>query len=123
MYYLEGSRNDKLFRIACAMFGRGCSYKCVEQELEKENRWCKPPLPANEIRTIIRSASRYEPESVKAYHTGLCVRCRQNPHTENGEVCEKCLKNPDSLDQLYANWLQEDDPEEYAEQFRLKDRE
>lgn len=59
-FIYEGSRNDKLYRIACAMFGRGDDYATVLKEVLKENTWCKPaPLPEREVRRTVDSASRF----------------------------------------------------------------
>jgi len=59
-FILEGSRNDTLFSIASAMFGRGESYATVLREVLKQNTWCKPPLADREVRGIVDSASKYE---------------------------------------------------------------
>jgi len=60
MFYFEGRRNDTLFKIASAMFGRGESYERVLREITKENTYCKPPLGDGEVRGIVDSASKYD---------------------------------------------------------------
>lgn len=57
----EGSRNAKLFRFGCSLRGRyGCDVPEIAQILESVNvRRCDPPLPAQEVEAIARSAGRY----------------------------------------------------------------
>jgi hypothetical protein len=58
----EGGRNDLLFRLAASLRAKGLSVEAIEVALLAENRVrCSPPLPEHEIRTIARSAGRYEP--------------------------------------------------------------
>jgi hypothetical protein len=58
----EGQRNPELFRIACAMRGRGESRELIEAELVGVNQArCIPPLPPDEVAAIARSATRYLP--------------------------------------------------------------
>lgn len=56
----EGARNDRLFRLGCAMRSRGASPAEIEAALQVRNREdCDPPLPESEVRAISTSASRY----------------------------------------------------------------
>jgi P4 family phage/plasmid primase-like protien len=58
----EGGRNDLLFRLAASLRAKGLSVEAIEAALLAENRVrCSPPLPEHEVRTIARSAGRYEP--------------------------------------------------------------
>src|SRR5258705_10878336 len=75
MFYFEGSRNNRLYQIACAMFGRGESLESVRKEIQKENTWCKPPLDAKEIGSIVKSASKHEPNPV--YPREDCIELRE----------------------------------------------
>lgn len=62
---LEGSRNDLLAGIAGTLRKRGLQEAVIRQELEGFNaRLCAPPLPKEEVATISRSISRYQPETI-----------------------------------------------------------
>ena len=103
MIYKEGSRNDTLFRVACAMFGRSESYETVLKEITKENTWCKDesgrvaPLPDKEIRTIVDSACRQESKSReerrRVYNMGLCTLCRKRPLAIGSDWCSACARD------------------------------
>ena len=57
----DGSRNDTLFREACAMRARGGTDADVASLLADVNsRRCKPPLDATEVEAITESSKRYE---------------------------------------------------------------
>ncbi|MGI8624578.1 MAG: bifunctional DNA primase/polymerase [Solirubrobacteraceae bacterium] len=59
---LDGVRNEKIFKIACAMVGRGEGYKAVATEIERINFLkCSPMLDETEIQQIINNALRYAP--------------------------------------------------------------
>ena len=56
----EGSRNHRLFRIACSMRGNGSGHAEIEAELmEVNSSRCSPPLEHDEVRKIATSAARY----------------------------------------------------------------
>jgi hypothetical protein len=56
----EGSRNQRLFRIACSMRGNGSGQAEIEAELLEVNASrCGPPLEPDEVRKIAASAARY----------------------------------------------------------------
>ncbi|MGC9319240.1 MAG: bifunctional DNA primase/polymerase [Armatimonadota bacterium] len=56
----EGTRNTTLFRHGCRLRGRGADAETILDLLLAANvERCEPPLPAEEVRTIARSASRY----------------------------------------------------------------
>jgi hypothetical protein len=57
----KGQRNSTLFRIACAMRGRGMTVEEIVAEIRVLNQQCVPPLDVNELKTLARSASRYPP--------------------------------------------------------------
>ena len=60
----SGSRNDRLFRLACALRGNGAGYEEIEAAVFEayEARCEKQPLiSAEELRSIARSATRYMP--------------------------------------------------------------
>jgi len=48
-----GRRNDDLFKVACAMKGRGEVYEDIKQELLSLNQRCEPPLVKEEVLEII----------------------------------------------------------------------
>jgi hypothetical protein len=57
--YVEGERNDRLFRLACAVRVKGGD---VQVEVrEANNRLCSPPLGDTEVQRIVASASRFPP--------------------------------------------------------------
>ena len=57
----EGSRNDRLFRLAAAFRQRGLSADAIEAALMVENlKKCTPPLPDDEVKSIAKSAGRYD---------------------------------------------------------------
>jgi hypothetical protein len=56
----DGSRNNRLFRVACAMRGNGSGQVEIEAELLEVNAFrCRPPLDPDELRKIAVSATRY----------------------------------------------------------------
>ena len=56
----EGSRNDRLFRLAAALRHKGLSADAIEAALMAENmEKCIPPLPDDEVKSIAKSAGRY----------------------------------------------------------------
>ena len=56
----EGRRNETLFRIGCAMRGRGMDEDEILAAIRVVNRNCVPPLEEGELRTIARSVGRYD---------------------------------------------------------------
>jgi hypothetical protein len=56
----EGCRNVSLFRIGCAMRGRGSTEEEIFVALTAVNLRCRPPLNAAEVWEVSRSASRYQ---------------------------------------------------------------
>jgi hypothetical protein len=56
----EGSRNQRLFRIACSMRGNGSGHAEIEAELlDVNSSRCCPPLEHDEVRKIAASAAKY----------------------------------------------------------------
>jgi hypothetical protein len=56
----KGSRNDSLFRIACAIRGRGATWKYAVAEVMAYASSCNPPLPEEEaVRLLNHVWSRY----------------------------------------------------------------
>lgn len=57
----EGSRNQYLFTLGCAMRSKGHSQRGIHAALLVENdERCQPPLEATEVAQIAASAARYE---------------------------------------------------------------
>jgi hypothetical protein len=75
----EGQRNDNLTSLAGVMRRRGMSRQAIEAALLEENQQCNPPLPADEVRRIAESISRYAPidaAPLKGLETArLATRC------------------------------------------------
>lgn len=71
---VEGGRNDTLFRLACSLRNRGLSADGILAAVTAENSArCDPPLPLEEVESVVQSAMRYEPNS-------------QHPETELGNA-------------------------------------
>ncbi|MBZ5525340.1 MAG: bifunctional DNA primase/polymerase [Acidobacteriia bacterium] len=59
----EGGRNVKLTSMAGKMQRHGFAPAVIEAALMAENgEHCDPPLPESEVRSIVKSITRYEPE-------------------------------------------------------------
>lgn len=57
----KGERNDTLYRYACSLRSKGMTDSEMLATLEVVNRnRCDPPLHADEIRSIVASAAKYE---------------------------------------------------------------
>ena len=62
--FTDGRRNDDLFKVACAMRGRGESHENTKLELLSLNQRCKPPKSRAEVLEILDNVwGRYEPNS------------------------------------------------------------
>lgn len=58
----EGSRNATLFKYACSLRGRGLEpQEIIQYILAMNATYCNPPLKESEVKTIVESASGYEP--------------------------------------------------------------
>jgi len=51
--FTDGRRNDDLFKVACAMRGRGGTYENIKLELLSLNQKCNPPLTREEVLEIV----------------------------------------------------------------------
>jgi hypothetical protein len=51
--FTDGRRNDDLFKVACAMKGRGESYENIKLELLSLNQNCEPSLTRAEVLEIV----------------------------------------------------------------------
>lgn len=56
---VAGHRNERVFKVACAVVRRGGGREEVEAEANAEAMACSPPLLAREVAAIVRSAMRY----------------------------------------------------------------
>jgi len=64
--WATGERNNKLTSVAGTMRRRGLSPEAIEAALLEENRQrCSPPLGDTEVRSIVQSVTRYEPDVVQ----------------------------------------------------------
>lgn len=90
-----GTRNDTLFRRACAMAGKGKSPETIVAELQAVNvAECRPPLAQDEVERIARSASQYAPNKATVAvrteplpPTTLADRAAQSP-TQRGWIVD-----------------------------------
>ena len=57
---LEGNRNDRLFRLAAAYRQMGHEAEEMQMLLDEANAKNNPPLPDNEVASIVASAMRYD---------------------------------------------------------------
>lgn len=57
----EGTRNETLFRRACALRARGADRDRILSALREMNKACAPPLDEAELASIADSASKYAP--------------------------------------------------------------
>jgi len=58
-----GQRNDRLFRFASSLRGRGLGEAEILAALRERNEgYCRPPLDNAELEKIVESAGRYEPD-------------------------------------------------------------
>ena len=65
--FLEGSRNDSLFRLGGSLRRQGLNEEQLITQLVLTNsNQCSPPLPAKEVAAIARSLTRYEPDSLES---------------------------------------------------------
>lgn len=62
-----GVRNDRLFREAAGLRGKGAGRKAIHAYLTERNKHFKEPLPESEIDTIAMSASRYSVNQESIY--------------------------------------------------------
>jgi len=51
--FADGRRNDDLFKVACAMKGRGKSYDDIKLRLLSLNQNCEPPITRAEVLEIV----------------------------------------------------------------------
>jgi hypothetical protein len=63
----EGERDDKLFRWACSLFGRGKTRDEVLADCRARNDGFKPPLDASQVLKIVDSAAKYEKPAAKIH--------------------------------------------------------
>src|SRR5689334_16755520 len=56
MFIYSPDQNRHLFDVAYAMFFRKETWETVLKDLWKENTWCRPPLTATEVKTIVANA-------------------------------------------------------------------
>lgn len=62
----EGNRNDYLFKLACRLHKAGLSQETALKSVYEENlKLCTEPLPADEIKQLVKSAFGYQVETQK----------------------------------------------------------
>jgi putative DNA primase/helicase len=73
--FTDGSRNDRLFKEAGSLRGRGWEHDAILAAIVALNsEQCEPPLEEEEVNLIARSVMRYEPNSTgrgtRGYRSG-----------------------------------------------------
>lgn len=67
--YVEGCRNDTLFRLAGSLQSRGLDDESIYAAIEVENqKRCHPPLGESEILTLLQSALKYRKQVEEEVH-------------------------------------------------------
>ncbi len=62
--FSAGRRNDDLFKVACAMKGRGEVYEDIKRELLSLNQKCNPSISRDEVLEILDNVwNRYKPNA------------------------------------------------------------
>ena len=70
----EGQRNARLASFAGVMWRRGISQEAIEAALlEVNQRQCSPPLSEDEVKQVVQSVTRYEPETPRGQPTPAVV--------------------------------------------------
>lgn len=68
---LEGGRNDRLFKEACMLRGRGYNEDTIFAAIEKLNQeQCDPPLSQEEVHQVVLNASKHEPNGGRGQMVG-----------------------------------------------------
>jgi len=55
----EGTRNDRLFRLACSFRRKDLTEAEIEAAVSAVNQRCDPPLPEEEVKAIVASTAKY----------------------------------------------------------------
>lgn len=63
----KGERNERLFRAALALRRQDLPYKWCMTGLSALNKLCDEPLSQTELKTILKSSSRYDKEAVAEF--------------------------------------------------------
>lgn len=88
----SGQRNDAMFKIACKLRGADFPEATILAALQSENRErCKPPLTDEELRSIARSAGKYDVGTPQAADGVILV---------NGSDL-----TPEPVEWLWRHWL------------------
>ena len=107
--YVEGERNDRLFKHACLMTRHGLSADVVEREVVGLNaRLCSLPLSEPEVHALVRSAVRYggknEPDDVE-FHSALyreAVVAESIRFRTAAEIAKETPSKPDWIAEPWA---------------------
>ena len=71
----EGERNNELFKIACALSGKGLDEESITERILQENaQRCKSPLSDDEVRRIAASAAKFSPNGASNAFENTQVR-------------------------------------------------
>jgi len=70
-HYPKGERNERLFRLACAVRSKGGDV--LKETRVANDELCSPPLEDDEVQRIAASASRFPPGGAKAPSPGAAV--------------------------------------------------
>lgn len=96
--YLEGQRNDYLFRMACSLQSKGLDDDAICSAISIENeKKCYPPLKQSEIERLCKSSMRYEKGNLTIKNEVTCT----NRYT----ACELINAQEDESLEIVENML------------------
>lgn len=85
----EGGRNRALFALGCSLRAAGLDYDAILAALEVTNdSRCDPPLPADEVATLARQASKYDGDDIAGAAALRDQLTATEPEPELGLICE-----------------------------------
>jgi hypothetical protein len=88
--YIEGVRNNTLFKIGCSLRHKGVSEENIFSCLSLVNRQCSPPLSDNELLRIANSTCNYEiGDKHKGFNRKYDLKMIKEKHYENTSTCDR----------------------------------
>lgn len=102
----EGKRNSTLASLAGTMRSRGMTEKAIEAALLEDNaRRCDPPLSEQEVRSIVRSISRYAlgDIGILSAHSKTDERAERKLHFRTGKQIAD--ETPAEVPWIIAPWV------------------
>jgi uncharacterized protein (DUF927 family) len=97
----DGERNNTLFKFAASLRARGLDEDSILTLTQKENmKRCSPPLPEDELRTIVGSAGRYQSGTSPA---ALALKAEETLQPAlDGELSSEDIVRDEVFDALFA---------------------